>query len=616
MRKQLLQIKRIGIYFLICVWFSMQLSIAQQLPNGLQMKTWQDETLYKKSYHVAQNHPSASDSNEGTLDKPFKTIGKAAEVLQAGEKVIVHSGVYKEFVQPKNGGTDAKNMISYEAAEGEKVIISGAIPIMGGWNMSLNKDGHKVSLQTWQIKLDSLLDMSKPNLFNQPNATDKQMERMNWATHLTGTAPYSLVRGMVFHNEKHLLQLSSHEDLFRLDGSYWVDTEKNMLHINPFGYVDPNEENIEITQLEQLFKPTEIATSYIKLSGFTFQKAGNGFMRVGVGAIFTNGGNHWIIENNTVHNINSVGIEIGTKFTEDREITPQERKIIDKDRGGVIVRYNEVFDCGTGGIQGHDNYDALVERNHLHHIGWQDTEFYWECAAIKLLVNRRTITQHNEIHDVVAANAIWLDWDNQNCRITGNLVHDIHPADGGALYIEASRETPNWIDHNVLWNVAKLGVSVFDSDSILVFNNLFAHTGTPFISKINTNRTMNGKPLTSNGNLLLNNIFYKNKSLPQRTDLSNAANYNLFVDENYATFKNENWGEGNEEIDLTISFENKVMTFSLPKSFPQFDTDLAVKQDMWGKSLPKEKINSGPFNTLFNGEVIFDFSDFLNCKFK
>jgi len=339
MRIQSLHIKKLRICTFLCYLFSITFSLAQQLPNGLTMKTWQDETAYRKIYYVAQNHPSASDNNEGTFDQPFKTIGKAAEVLKAGEKVIVHSGEYREFIQPKNGGKDAKNMISYEAAKGEKVIISGAKEVKGNWTQSLNKDGHKFSWQVWQIGLDSLLDMSRPNPFNQPNATDKQMEIMNWATHLTGTVPYTLVRGMVFQDNQRLIQISSLADLYRIDGAYWVDTETNTLHINPFGFVDPNEAQIEITQFEQLFKPVQLATSYIRISDFTFEKAGNGFMRVGVGAIFTYGGNHWIIENNTVKSVNSVGIEIGTKFTEDRKITPQEREIITKNRGGMIVTF-------------------------------------------------------------------------------------------------------------------------------------------------------------------------------------------------------------------------------------------------------------------------------------
>jgi len=119
--------------------FFTQWCAAQQLPNGLEMKTWQDGTVYSKTYHVAQNHPFAADSNEGSADKPFKTIGKAAEVLKAGEKVIVHSGIYYEFVQPKNGGNDEKSMISYEAAKGEKVIISGAKKVEGTWVKSNNK---------------------------------------------------------------------------------------------------------------------------------------------------------------------------------------------------------------------------------------------------------------------------------------------------------------------------------------------------------------------------------------------------------------------------------------------------------------------------------------------
>ncbi len=69
------------------------------LPDGTFFPFWEDQTVYRKIYHVAGRHPQASDANPGTSEKPFKTINRAAEVLEPGEKVIVHEGIYRECVE-------------------------------------------------------------------------------------------------------------------------------------------------------------------------------------------------------------------------------------------------------------------------------------------------------------------------------------------------------------------------------------------------------------------------------------------------------------------------------------------------------------------------------------
>ncbi len=47
-------------------------------------------------YHVAREHPSASDANPGTEAAPFRTIGRAAQLAEPGDTIRVHSGVYRE----------------------------------------------------------------------------------------------------------------------------------------------------------------------------------------------------------------------------------------------------------------------------------------------------------------------------------------------------------------------------------------------------------------------------------------------------------------------------------------------------------------------------------------
>ena len=96
------------------------------LPDGTVFRSWEQPRRYSQTYHVAQGDPQASDANPGTADRPWRTIGKAAATLRPGERVIVHRGVYREWVRPERGGTGPDQMIWYEAAPGEDVQITGS----------------------------------------------------------------------------------------------------------------------------------------------------------------------------------------------------------------------------------------------------------------------------------------------------------------------------------------------------------------------------------------------------------------------------------------------------------------------------------------------------------
>jgi hypothetical protein len=100
---------------------------AVSLPDGREFRTWEPvEHRFSRTLYVDQHHPRASDTNPGTAAMPFKTIGRAAELLQPGERVLVASGVYREWVCPARGGTDSEHIISYEAAPGARVVVKGS----------------------------------------------------------------------------------------------------------------------------------------------------------------------------------------------------------------------------------------------------------------------------------------------------------------------------------------------------------------------------------------------------------------------------------------------------------------------------------------------------------
>jgi hypothetical protein len=73
---------------------------------------------------------SGNDANPGSLDRPWRTIQKAADTLRAGETVYIRNGSYRERVIPKRSGTDAGHPVVYASYPGENATIDGAgIPV-------------------------------------------------------------------------------------------------------------------------------------------------------------------------------------------------------------------------------------------------------------------------------------------------------------------------------------------------------------------------------------------------------------------------------------------------------------------------------------------------------
>ena len=49
-------------------------------------------------------------TGDGSQGKPFKTISEAAVIAVAGDEVIVAPGLYREWVNPVNGGTEDRGL--------------------------------------------------------------------------------------------------------------------------------------------------------------------------------------------------------------------------------------------------------------------------------------------------------------------------------------------------------------------------------------------------------------------------------------------------------------------------------------------------------------------------
>ncbi len=79
----------------------------------------------KNIYYVATN---GSDSNPGTLSKPFRTLARASKDIASGDTLYIRAGTYSEFGPALRNGT-ASAYTRYVAYPGEerKVIIKPPI---------------------------------------------------------------------------------------------------------------------------------------------------------------------------------------------------------------------------------------------------------------------------------------------------------------------------------------------------------------------------------------------------------------------------------------------------------------------------------------------------------
>ena len=134
------------------------------LPDGTIFETWEQDCRYRKEYHVACDHPAASDENDGSIGAPFRTINAAAAIAEAGSHILIHGGVYRECVRPMHSGTGPNEMICYEAyGDGEAVIKASEevheFAPSTDWRLYGFGEEPSDQVKVWELKL-------KPELFS------------------------------------------------------------------------------------------------------------------------------------------------------------------------------------------------------------------------------------------------------------------------------------------------------------------------------------------------------------------------------------------------------------------------------------------------------------------
>ena len=425
----------------------MRKDLSAILPDGSSYEFWEKDPVWERELFVSNTDPAASDSDDGSEEKPFRTIGKAAAAATPGTRIRIHAGIYRECVRPEQGGTDPEHMISYEAFGDGDVIIRASEEVKDfipseGW-MLFRGFGAKPQGEPkiWEYDLD-------PDVFRGYNpfcAVNILHDRLFIEYDKTDMTTYLNRRGCVFCDGKPLKQVPLYNGLGQEDNTYWVEANGMKVHFRLAGDEDPREHRIEVTVREQCFAPDKEFLNYIRVKGLKCEHAATGAPVPQRGSISAHRGHHWIIEDCEVNWSNGVAIDVGHECWHHTH-TPGE--IV----GYSVVRNCRIRDAGVCGIAGMFAERMLIEDNLIEGTGWQKMELSWEAGAIKLHNSVNGLIRDNVFRNTFRADHLWLDCGNENNRICGNLFLDgIEQRE--AIFIECTRDGINLIDHNIIWNV-------------------------------------------------------------------------------------------------------------------------------------------------------------------
>ncbi len=407
-------------------------------------------TANSREYHVAKN---GNDKNEGTKESPMLTIQMAANLSLPGDLITVHEGTYRENVVPPRGGKSDEKRITYQAAPGEKVIITGSEVI---------KNWYLVSGTVWKTSINN-------DFFGNYNPY-KEKICGDWFDD-KGRVHHT---GEVYLNGKSLWEVESLErvmnptevkDNFDPAGSVFTwysetDDRFTTIYANFHG-ADPNRELVEINIRKSCFYPAINHVNYITVRGFIMHHAATQWApptAEQAGLIGTNWSKGWIIENNTINDSKCSGITLGKhgdEFDNTSEnsaegyvktIERADKKGWNKETiGSHIVRNNTIFNCEQTGICGSlGAVFSTIENNNIFNI-WTKRQFTGaEMGGIKIHASIDMVISGNRLYN--CGRGLWLDWMAQGTRVTRNLFYNNTTDD---IFVEVNHG-PFLIDNNIL----------------------------------------------------------------------------------------------------------------------------------------------------------------------
>jgi len=366
-----------------------------------------------RTYHVEQQHPKASDGGPGSAEQPWKTISKAAETLGPGDTVVIHAGTYREHVQPARSGKWLRP-ITYQAAEGEKVILTGA-DVVTGWKPHQGKIWKK---EPWAHR------------FPVHPAAQK----------LVGRCEQVIVDDALLEQVLTVGEMKP--------GTFCADTDAKVLYAWLADGSDPNTHEMQASVRMRCFglgwkKPPR---HRLRLRGLTIRYAASMAQR---GALKIHG-DHCLVEDCEVGWCNGNGISFRGKGVTFRRVRSHHNGQQGMGGGGRGFRLEEV-------VLDHNNVKGYPKG--------------WEAGGVKITHSRDGVLRRCQAigNDGVG---LWFDIDVRDvlveqCTCAGNTGHGIFVEISGGFRIRHNMCVGNGTDDR--WGMG--GIAIAESDRCTIEHN-------------------------------------------------------------------------------------------------------------------------------------------------
>lgn len=503
---------------------------------------------------------AAAREGNGSKEMPFKHINEAAKVAGPGDEVLVAPGIYREYVDPLNAGTEDAR-ITYRSEQPLGAVITGAEPV-DSWEPYQGN--------VWVCRIDN-------GVFGSYNP---------YTTFVGGDwyfAPVVRHTGAVYLNDRQLYETETLEECIKGEVylpswdhdfsvyKWYTEQEGNttVIYANFQGH-NPNEEKVDINVRRNCFMPSKTGVDYITLSGFDVNKAATTWAPPAAyqdGMVGPHWSKGWIIEDCEISNSKCCGISLGKYYDPENDHyftnkhvkspTQMERDAVCRGQyhgwlkekvGSHIVRRCHIHHCEQAGIVGRMGcVFSIIEDNHIHNINNMQQLGGAEISGIKFHAAIDVTFRRNHIHH--STMGIWCDWQAQGTRITQNLLHDNHAPEGSTkaegammcqdIFVEVGHG-PTLIDNNVMLSKAGLRIA---TEGVACVHNLILGAFTAVGG--GTDNTVNG----------LNQPRYTPYHISHRTEVAGFMSILHGDDRFYNNIFVQNWPVKEAEVKEDMGFE-------------------------------------------------------------
>jgi hypothetical protein len=472
------------------------------------------------AYYVASN---GLNTNSGaSISEPFRTIQKAADIMQSGDTCYIRGGVYRETVTPANSGSSGSPII-FKAYKDEKVTVSGADVLDVSWsvhsvsiykaktNLDFNQlfvDGRMMNEARWpNAKVDSLVFMPRANADEGTNSTtlvDAELPPGDWnnaRVHITHGAEwisdtrkvtnyqpgdrFSFNQAISSDDKNSYVPQSGnpyylYHTLLALDTAteWYLDENADEVYLWTPDGTSPADYLVEVKQRNYAFNLSN--RSHIELRGLNIFSAAVNMSHcehVVVDSCQVRYSNHIMeadgygtdaVAKNIVSGSNNVWKNSVIAYSATDGLTM---------KGGSN---NTVTNCIIHDVNYNANYfSGITVQGRQHEIShntiYNSGRFiiYHNGARNCRIVYNRLYSAGHLTNDV----GITYCWSNdgEGTVIAYNWLHDCYGREGGknwawGIYID-DNSVNHIVHHNVVWNVAFCGTLFKDSNEL--YNNTF-----------------------------------------------------------------------------------------------------------------------------------------------